>query len=209
MRPEREIQLTQLASNRQADVHVILENVQDPHNVGAVMRTCDAVGVPEVHMTMLHGFKKSRLRMGKHTSAGARKWVETYLHEDIKSCLERIDTKGAQIIGTALAEDSVSLYDIDFSKPSIFIFGNENHGLSDAALESTDIRMTIPQKGMVQSLNISVACAVTLYEMMRQRLVAGMYGREKLTISQQRLLEHYFEHHNKAHPGQVHIFDKD
>lgn len=207
MTPQREKQLVELAANRQPDVHVVLENVQDPHNVGAVMRTCDAVGVPEVHMTILHGFKKSRLRMGKQTSAGARKWVQTYMHENIEKCIERLHSDGVQIVGTALSDEAVSIYEVDFTQPTIVIFGNEQKGLSGDAMDLIDTQIMIPQKGMVQSLNISVACAVTLYEMMRQRRQAGLYGRKDLTKKQKELLEYYKEHHNSRFPGEVNILD--
>ena len=203
IQPERRNKLRKLAARRQFDVQIILENVRDLHNVGAVLRTCDAVGIPAIHMILDSGFKKSKLRMGKNTSAGARRWVDAYLHEDIESCLGALRTDRIQILGTAITPDAKSIYDIDFTIPTMLVFGNERDGLSDEALKLIDQSIAIPQQGMVQSLNISVACAVTLYELMRQRLQHGMYADAFTTSAQEELFNRFLEEHKKRNFGHV------
>ena len=206
MTPDRERQVTQMARDRQPDVHVVLENVHDMHNVGAVMRSCDAAGVPKVHMILATEHRRSKMRMGKQTSAGARKWIDTILHETMNSCLSALDQPGTQILGTALTADAIPITEVDFTQPTIIIFGNERDGLDPETLDRIHQAVIIPQKGMVQSLNISVACAVTLYEMMRQRETAGLYNRDPMTPDQLELFEQYKEGHNRKRPGDVIIW---
>ncbi len=206
MTPERKKQLSKLAGNRQLDLCVVLENVRDLHNVGAVLRTCDAVGVPEVHMVMSTDFKKSKIRMGKQTSAGARRWVDTFLHLTINDCLTDLGIADRQILGTALDDEAVSIHDIDFTQPTVIVFGNERDGLSAEARELIDQPIIIPQKGMVQSLNISVACAVTLYEIMRQRIAQNMYDATTLSPDQQKLLDRYHNEHKRKDYGEVDLW---
>jgi tRNA (guanosine-2'-O-)-methyltransferase len=205
MTPKRQELIKNLVKNRQVDIRVVLEHVYDLHNVGAVVRTCDAVGVPRVHMTLSPDFKNTKLRTGKYTSAGARKWVDTVLHPGIDECIAALTDDATQIIGTTLSDTAISIYDIDFTKPTIIIMGNEKSGLSEKALSLVNQHVTIPQKGMVQSLNISVACAITLYEMMRQRLAAGMYDATNLNEGQGELFRKYVEDHNRRFPGEVEV----
>jgi tRNA (guanosine-2'-O-)-methyltransferase len=85
---------------------------------------------------------------------------------------------------TALSDNASSLYEIDCTKPVAFVFGNEHDGVSAEALEKADGNVLIPQVGIVESLNISVACAVTLYEIFRQRNKAGMFDLPQLGSEQ-------------------------
>ncbi len=177
MTPERKKRIEYIASKRQPDVNVVLEHVRDLHNVGAVIRTCDAVGIHAVHMILDPEYRPSKKKIGKHTSAGARKWVSAHEYTDIELCIMALKREGMQILGTTLASDAKDIYDIDFTIPTTIIFGNERFGLSEKATSLIDQAIVIPQVGMVQSLNISVACAVTLYELYRQRMSAGLYNR--------------------------------
>lgn len=203
MTPERHKHLMTLARNRQPDVSVILENVHDLHNVGAVMRTCDATGVDAVNMILADVYTKSKKQIGKYTSSGARKWVEAFEYPNINSAVQNLRTEGVQILGTMLADNAVSLYEIDFTKPTMIIFGNEKRGLSTEAQALIDQPIMIPQYGLVQSLNISVACAVTLYEMMRQRQAAGLYERLEDNVVTIEYYEKYVEMMKRKYYGVV------
>jgi tRNA (guanosine-2'-O-)-methyltransferase len=156
---------------------VILENVHDPHNIGAVIRSCDAVGIHEVFILYTedsHNF--SRKKVGKNTSTGTRKWVKSHFYDDIDECFTDVRSRYSAIWGTHLSEGASSLYDLDLTLPVALLFGNEHTGISEAALSKIDGNFVIPQYGMVQSLNISVACAVTLFEALRQRRQIGHYN---------------------------------
>lgn len=201
METSREQKIRNLVQNRQLDLTVILENVDDPHNVGAVLRSCDSVGIREVFVLYTRpGLQNHKLELGKRTSAGSRKWVDVYLYREVEACMEHVRRNYAQVFATHLAKDAKSLYELDLAQSVALMFGNEAEGLSDLALSHADGNFIIPQVGMAQSLNVSVACAVSLYEAYRQRQVLGKYGIEgqAMTIQHQALLEDYFRRQEDA-----------
>ncbi len=188
MLDKREVKIRNLIRKRQIHFSVILENVTDPHNIGAVMRTCDAVGITEIFLINTLDAEKNMV-LGKRASSGARKWVDVYEFVDLKVAFDFIKNKGYEDIwATRIVENSKSLYEIDFTQKIALLFGNEHKGLSDEASSYATGNFVIPQVGMVQSLNISVACAVSLYEGYRQRSVAGMYDHPALSESEQELI---------------------
>jgi tRNA (guanosine-2'-O-)-methyltransferase len=175
MNPEREKKLRYAASRRQ-NLAVILENVTDVHNIGAVLRTCDSVGVKEVFILYSDTeLNPKNVKLGKKTSAGGRKWLEIYHYNDLEMCFAHVRRHYSKIYSTHLAADSKSLYALDLTEPVALLFGSEHAGVSTAALAQCDANFVIPQVGMVQSLNISVSCAISLYETYRQRAAKGMY----------------------------------
>ncbi|MES2764234.1 MAG: RNA methyltransferase [Bacteroidota bacterium] len=171
--PERTEKLLNILKKRQPTLTIVLENVHDPHNVSAVIRSCDAVGVLEVCLVYHSGQKFPQL--GEKSSASARKWVEQRHFTSVEECFKTLKSEGKKIFTTHMASDAVSLYDMNLTKPVALVFGNEHSGVSQDALKLADGNFLIPQVGVIQSLNISVACAVTLYEAYRQRAEAGMY----------------------------------
>jgi tRNA (guanosine-2'-O-)-methyltransferase len=167
-----------VAKARQHTLHLVLENVHDPHNVSAVLRTCDAAGIPAV--SLLYYLEKFP-RIGKKSSASAIKWIEKEKYTDIKQCYNSLREKGFKIHATSLTEGAVNLYDVDFTHKCAVVLGNEHRGVSDEAAEFADEKIYIPMFGMVQSLNISVAAAIIIYEAVRQRLTKGLYNKSTLS----------------------------
>ena len=167
MTPEREEKLRQVVKNRQLDLTVVMEHVDDPHNISAVLRTCDAIGVHEVQI--IDNAEPEEIKMGKRSSASAIKWVELNHFKDPNSCVDHLRKNGFQIYSTHLTSESCSLFDLDLTQKVALVFGNEKDGVSEEMLKISDKNFNIPQVGMITSLNISVACAVTLYEAFRQR----------------------------------------
>ncbi|TMI90815.1 MAG: RNA methyltransferase [Bacteroidetes bacterium] len=178
MTPERREKLQTVLSKRQNDITVVLENVFDPHNISAVMRTCDAVGVQEVYVlnTKIPRHKK----WGAKSSSSAAKWLTVYQFENAAECFSELRKKYAKILTTHLSSDAVNLYQIDLTRSVALIFGNEHSGVSEEIRNLADGNFIIPQSGIIRSLNISVACAVTLYEAYRQKALAGHYSKTKL-----------------------------
>lgn len=178
MTPERYSKLTSVLHKRQNDITVVLENVFDPHNISAVMRTCDAVGVQEIYVlnTKIARHKK----WGAKSSSSAAKWLTVHQFEDAQACFNELRKKYSRILTTHLASDAVDLYSINFTDPIALVFGNEHAGVSDEIRAMADGNFIIPQAGIIRSLNISVACAVTLYEAYRQKANAGHYDTCKL-----------------------------
>lgn len=177
-RSERRVQkIGQVLSRRQPDLTVVMENIHDPHNVSAVLRSCDAVGIMRVEL--LYNLEKFP-RIGRKSSSSANKWLEWRKHTTVDDCYAALHAEGFAIYATHLGTDAMSLYDLDLTKKVALVFGNEHRGISDEAATKADGNYVIPMVGMIQSLNISVACAVSLYEALRQRLAAGAYGEPKL-----------------------------
>lgn len=199
MTPERESKFRKVASRRQPNLTVILENVHDPHNVGAVLRTCDSVGIKEIFVLYSEPkLNRERLELGKQSSSGARRWVDVHFYTDTKTCFQHVRQKYQFIYSTHLSDNAADLYELDLSASVALLFGNEHDGLSQEALSYSDRNFLIPQMGMVESLNISVACAVTLYEAFRQRNNKGFYEENILLNEAQaeQLFRHYAQIHN-------------
>lgn len=171
--------LESVIAKRQPTLTVVLEDVYDPHNASAVLRSCDAVGVMDVHLVYVKQ-EPPRKSFGKTTSASAAKWLNLTYHDSIEDCYAHLRAQGFRILATALQGDSHELYEMNLAEPTAFVFGNEKDGVSPEGTAGADATIYIPMQGMVESLNISVSCAVTLYEAMRQRMVQGMYGSPQL-----------------------------
>jgi tRNA (guanosine-2'-O-)-methyltransferase len=198
--------LKSVAFRRQPDLTVILENVHDPHNIGAVLRSCDSVGIREVYVLYTEPqLDEGRLEIGRNASSGARKWIDIHLYENVEACFERVRQRYEHIWATHLGEQAVDLYDMDLTQSAALLFGNEHEGVSPLSLQYTTGNFQIPQMGMVQSLNISVACAVTLYEALRQRRAAGRYDAHNPTTAEEReaLIADYFARHERKNYNKV------
>ncbi len=178
-RKERIEKVRSVLEKRQSTLTCVLENINDPHNVSACVRSMESVGIFEFSV-VYHGDQKFP-KLGRKSSASARKWVKMKPYRSIEKCYESLRSKGFKIYTTKMDAEARSLYDLDLTEPTAFVFGNEKDGVSEEAAERADGNVLIPQVGFTQSLNISVACAVSVFEAFRQRLAAGIYDRPQLT----------------------------
>jgi tRNA (guanosine-2'-O-)-methyltransferase len=178
MTPQRQEKLAAVLDKRQDDITIVLENVFDPHNISAVMRTCDAVGVQEIFIlnTKIPRHKK----WGFKSSSSAKKWLTVHQFENAEECFSSLRKRYSSILTTHLSSDAVGLYQLDLIKSIALVFGNEHNGVSEEIRAMADGNFIIPQVGIIQSLNISVACAVTLYEAFRQKSLAGHYDQRSM-----------------------------
>jgi len=178
MTPERYERLTAVLNKRQPDLTVVLENVFDPHNISAVMRTCDAVGIQDIFIlnTKIPPHKK----WGAKSSSSAARWLTIHQFTDANACFAALRQQYKKIYTTHLSTDAVELHALNLTEPVALVFGNEHSGVSDEIIALADGNFIIPQVGIIKSLNISVACAVTLYEAFRQKNDAGHYDKVKL-----------------------------
>ena len=186
MTPERKARLEKVLSHRQPDMTIVLENVFDPHNISAVMRTCDAVGIQDIFIlnTRIPRHKK----WGSRSSSSADKWLSIHQFDDLDACVKQLRSRYSRILTTHLSSDAVNLHDIDFTRSIALVFGNEHNGVSEEMRACADGNFIIPQVGIIRSLNISVACAVTLYEAFRQKNNAGHYAQSRMEETQFRQL---------------------
>jgi tRNA (guanosine-2'-O-)-methyltransferase len=186
MTPERKERLLSVLNRRQGNITVVLENVEDPHNISAVLRTCDAVGIQDIYVltTKIPKHKK----WGARSSSSAAKWLTVHQFTDANELFAVLRQRYDRIYTTHLSSDAVSLYDIDFSGAVALVFGNEQKGVSEEIRGMADGNFVIPMQGIIRSLNISVACAVSVYEAMRQKLQAGHYAQPGLPEAQRAVL---------------------
>jgi len=169
---ERRKKLIQkVIQKRQRDLTLIMDNIHDPHNVSAVLRSCDAFGIYKIH---LYYTKEKFPEMGRKSSASAMKWVEKEEHKHPES-IRQLKENGLKILATGDEQNSLALNECDMTEPVAVILGNEHSGISPELQPYIDGYLHIPMQGMVESLNVSVAAAVILYEGWRQRQALGMY----------------------------------
>lgn len=187
MTPERYVRIRDMLATRQPDLTVCMEQVHKPHNVSAIIRTADAVGVHEINAV----WPATRMKTRGSSAAGSNSWVQVQTHQTIQGAVSKMKAKGMQVLATHLSSKAVDFRTIDYTRPTCILLGQEKTGITPEALALADSEIVIPMIGMVQSLNVSVACALILYEAQRQRLNAGMYQRESSLLTekeQQRLL---------------------
>ncbi len=192
MNLERYQRIQQVLKTRQTDLTLCLEEVHKPNNVSAVIRTADATGLHKVHAVW-----PNEMRTLGHTSAGARNWVEVETHDTITEAIQELKNQGMQVLVTNLSDTAVDFREIDYTKPTAIILGSEKIGASEQAKQLADQDIIIPMIGMVQSLNVSVASAVILYEAQRQRNAAGMYDKQHSALPEETIHRTLFE---RGHP---------
>lgn len=176
--PERMEKIERVLRLRQKDLTLVLANIHDPHNVSAIYRSCDAFGVPEVH---LYYTDTAFPQLGGRTSASARKWVDSVRHRDLDSLMQTMRNKGMQVLATSCTPDAKPVSEYDFTRPTAIVMGNEHRGVDGELVDVVDGEVYIPMYGMIQSFNVSVAAAVLLSEASRQRRLAGMYDQPTYT----------------------------
>jgi tRNA (guanosine-2'-O-)-methyltransferase len=176
MTPERLAIIKASLDRRQTDLTVVMENVRKPHNLAAVARTLEAVGGLRIHAIT----ELTSIRLTQMSAGGTKKWIKVDKHTSTEQGLNHLKQRGFQIIATSLSEDSKNYREIDYTKPTAILVGEELEGLSEQARKMADESISIPMVGMVQSLNVSVASALVLYEAYHQRMAAGLYDQRSL-----------------------------
>lgn len=176
MTPERWRLLKNRLDRRQPDLTVIFDRVHKPHNLAAVVRSADAAGLFEVHIVPGEGGS----HISPQTAQGAEKWVRLHRHRHIGDAAGPLRDQGCQVLAAHLDAGAVDFRSIDYTRPTAIIFGAERQGVSPAAAALADHSIRIPMEGLVQSLNISVACALVLFEAQHQRRLAGLYEQCRL-----------------------------
>jgi tRNA (guanosine-2'-O-)-methyltransferase len=193
MNKQRYQRILQVLKARQPDLTLCLEEVHKPNNVSAIIRSADATGLHKIHAV----WPDKNMRTLSHTSAGARNWVEVDTHNSIDEATATLRAQDMQLLVTHLSAQAIDFRDVDYTRPTAVILGSEKTGISRHALTLADQEIVIPMVGMVQSLNVSVAAALILYEAQRQRQLAGMYNREHSPLSEETIHRLLFE---RGHP---------
>ena len=177
MTPERFAKLQHALDRRQPDLTVFMDAVNKSHNVSAIIRTADAVGVQRIHALS----DSDAIRRHHMISGGAKHWVGITLHRSTKAALGALRAEGWQLVAAHASEKSRDYRELDYTKKVAIMVGAELVGLSDAAAAAADHHVVIPMHGLGTSLNVSVAVGAILLEAERQRLAAGFYEQPRLT----------------------------
>ena len=177
MTPERFEKIKNVLKKRQPDVTVILDNVHKPHNLAAILRSCDATGIGTIHARS----KNNQIGVNLKAASGSNHWVKVDVHNDLTRLYQSLEKKGHNIFVANNSKKAVDFREVDYTGSCAIVLGAELDGLSDNSVDYASQEVKIPINGMVDSLNVSVANAVILYEMQRQRLKAGLYESTRLT----------------------------
>ncbi len=143
------------------------------------MRTCDAVGIQDVYI--LNNRIPPQKKWGYRSSSTATEWLTIHQFTNVEECFKEVRKKYKRIYATHLSEESIEIYSFDFTESIAIVFGNETFGVSDEISKFTDGSLLIPQVGIIKSLNISVACAITLYEAFRQKRLKDHYLESRMS----------------------------
>ena len=206
MSAERHARLDAVLARRQPDLPIYAENLHKPRNFSAMVRSCDAVGINEIHVYQ----DAAGPRTHWNTSQGAEKWMRVKTHRGPQDACQYLKSHGFQLVAAHLGPSTVDYREVDYTQPTAVVLGTELFGVSEATLAHVDTQIRIPMMGVAQSLNVSVACAVVLYEAQRQRVRAGMYDACRLdeeTLAAQRfewlhpILADYCQRHQLEYPG--------
>ncbi|WP_300427683.1 tRNA (guanosine(18)-2'-O)-methyltransferase TrmH [Thalassolituus sp.] len=206
MTPERYDRIRETLDKRQPDLTVITDEVYKPHNLSAIARTCDAVGIPKIHCI----WPKDKYRLRTASTAGSAEWIEVQTHSEITGGIRELQSQGMKVVAAHLTDRAIDYRSYDFTQPTALLMGTEKEGVSDEASELADEHLIIPMYGMVQSFNVSVAAAIILNEACYQREKAGMYQSARLPAEwYERLLFEWCQpqisklcrQHNLAYPA--------
>lgn len=170
--PDRAARLDQVAAGRLSGVTVVLENLYDPHNGGAALRSCEAMGLHAVHVIE----SQERFRVSSKITQGCDKWLDVHRHGSIASCAAALRAQGFRLYG-AVPGAALPLSELDPLRPAALLLGNEHAGLSPQARDACDAEFSIPLFGFSQSLNLSVATALCVFtHAARRRQALGRDG---------------------------------
>ena len=200
---ERCNRLDAVLARRQPDLTVFAENLHKPRNFSAIVRTCDAVGINEMHVLA----SEDQLRTHWNTSQGAEKWLAIKTHDNLENACTFLKANGLQLVAAHLSDAAVDYRDLDYTQPTAIVLGSELFGVCEETLAFVDQQINIPMMGVSQSLNVSVACAIVLYEAQRQRQKAGMYTQCRLDAEAMTLQRFEWLHPVLADYCQRHTLD--
>ncbi|XP_020593610.1 uncharacterized protein LOC110033835 [Phalaenopsis equestris] len=202
----RRERMQRVVDNRSYSVSLVVEGLTDFGNVSAAFRSADALGIQSVHV--ISSDNRKRYRDNRHVSMGAEKWLDIELWKSPKECFQALRLRGYRIASTHLGDDTVSIYDLDWSIPTAVVVGNEHLGISEEALQLADMRCSIPMIGMVDSFNVSVAAGILLHHAVHHRFShMGHHG--DLTTEERRiLLAEFYLRHRESSMAIVHEYVK-
>lgn len=184
MTPERYRKIRATLDRRQPDLTVITDGVHKAHNIAAIVRTCDAVGIQTVHASL----PENNARAPAKSAMGSQKWVDIVQRDSAIETIRDLQGQGYQVLAAHFSERAVPYREVDYTRPTALLLGTEKYGVSPGAAAAADADVIIPMMGMVASFNVSVATAIILAEACEQRRQAGLYDEPRLSPEKYREL---------------------
>lgn len=184
MTPERFLRITNVLNKRQPDLTLVTDEVHKQRNLAAIIRNCDAVGIDKMHCVV----PGTGFQTYSGTSASAEKWVDVSYYASVDEPISALRDQGFQVVSANLSERAVDYRQVDYTVPTALLMGAEVKGVSERAAVSSDFEVVLPMLGMVESYNVSVACALILSEVQNQREKAGFYDARRLSEERYRSL---------------------
>ncbi len=172
--PRRVARIAQVLHRRQPEIVLALDGVHDPHNLSAILRSADATGLTRI---LWQPDREEPDPPNPEVALGTERWVSLDAVPNLREAILPLKAGGFRVAATHLAADAVDFRQVDWTGHWVVVLGNEHRGCTDEILVVTDTNIVLPMMGFVQSLNVSVAAAVLLYEIQRQREAAGLYRR--------------------------------
>ncbi|MCY3796324.1 MAG: RNA methyltransferase [Chloroflexi bacterium] len=190
--------LRRVAQSRQAGLTVVIEDVFDPHNLGAISRSCDAFGIQQINVIFETHPEFDPKEVGKNSSTATNKWLEYRIHRGTETALRTLKQEGWELVAAALDTKAESIFEADLCHSQVaLLFGNEKTGLSSTALSLADRLVTIPMRGIAQSVNVSVSAALCIYEVTRQRMARCPEHLSMAPEQVARTLDYFVEMHEQ------------
>lgn len=176
MTPERLARIKHILATRQPDLRVLTDQVHKPRNLSAILRSCDAFGLANMHVV----WSQDGFRAFRKTAGGSYRWVTTHTHPTMDDAVTRLKARGYKLYAAQLSDRAVDFREVDYTLPCTIIMGNEMDGVNPVSAAQADEHIVVPMMGMVESLNVSAACSIILSEAQRQRQQAGMFRHRRL-----------------------------
>jgi len=165
----RQRRIEAVLAQRTRMITVVLEDVYQPHNASAVLRTCECFGIQDVHaVERTHPYQ-----INEDVALGAAKWLTVHRHADLKPCLQALRAQGFRLVATAPHGADCTLEEFRLEGPTAILLGTEEAGLSAAALAAADVRLRVPIFGFTESFNVSVCAALVLHDLVRKLRASG------------------------------------
>ncbi len=162
----RQQRMDDVLSKRTRFLSVVLEDIFQPHNSSAVLRSCECFGIQNIHIIE----KANRYRVNPDIALGSAQWLTLNRHKNSTECLQELKDNGYQIAAMTLDDDSIPIDELNLFQPTTLCFGTEETGLSKEAINMADVKIKIPMAGFTQSFNISVSAAISLYALTQKLL---------------------------------------
>lgn len=194
---ERKNRIERVVANRTYSISPVVEGLLDLGNIAAVFRSADALGFQSVHV--ISNETEKRYKKNRRISMGSEKWLDAELFKATSDCFEELRSRGYRIAVASIANDSVPIFEMDWTIPTAVVFGNEFRGVSMNALQMSDVRCYIPMAGMVDSFNVSVAAGIVMHHAVNDRKARlGRHG--DLSAEEQQILsaDFYLRHSSRS-----------